>query len=131
MQKPASVAAYLSAAPKDKRAALMRLRRVIKATAPKSREAMSYGLIGYKHDGKPLIYVGYAKEHCAVYGYSSFAHAHPELFKDFELSKGTIRFSAEHPIPDRTITRMVRARMKEIEEGRGTTYARGVAKARR
>ena len=122
---------YVAAPPKDKRAALMRLRKAIKTAAPKAKEALSYGLIGYKYASKPVIYIGYAKDHCAVYGYSSFAHAHPGLFKDFEQSKGTIRFTPEHPIPDRTIARMVRSRIKEIEAGGGTTYARRVAKTRR
>jgi uncharacterized protein YdhG (YjbR/CyaY superfamily) len=128
VRSPTSVSAYLAAAPKDKRAALARLRSVIKATAPKAREGMSYGLVGYKYEDKPLIYIGFAKEHCAVYGYSSFVHANPELFEDFELSKGTIRFKPEHPIPQRTITRMVRSRMKEIDEGRASTYAKSRTK---
>jgi len=128
VRSPTSVSAYLAAAPKDKRAALARLRTVIKAAAPKALEAMSYGLVGYKYENKPLIYIGFAKEHCAVYGYSSFVHANPELFKNFELSKGTIRFKPEHPIPERTITRMVRSRVKEIEDGGASTYAKSRAK---
>jgi uncharacterized protein YdhG (YjbR/CyaY superfamily) len=124
VDKPTTAAAYLAAAPKDKRTALARLRRVIKAAAPKAREGLSYGIVVYKYEEKPLIYIGYAADHCAVYGYSSFIHAHPELFKDFKQTKGSVHFTPEHPIPDRTITRMVRAHMKEIDQRRATTYAK-------
>ena len=124
MAEPTSAAAYVAGAPKDKRTALARLRKLIKAAAPKAHEGLSYGIVAYKYAEKPLIYIGYAGDHCAVYGYSSFVHAHPELFKDFKQTKGSVHFTPEHPIPDRTITRMIRARMKEIEEKSATTYAK-------
>lgn len=115
MTGPKTVAAYLAAAPKDKRAALAKLRKTIKAAAPGAVEGMAYGLVGYKYAGKPLIYIGYAKGHCAVYGYSSFAHDNPALFAGYEMSKGTIRFPPEKPLPDPLLRRMVKARIVEIE----------------
>jgi len=121
---PKTVDAYLAAAPKDKRDALAVLRRTIKASAPSATEVMAYGLVGYKYEGKPLIYIGYAKTHCAVYGYSSFAHEHPELFKKFDVDKGTIRFQPDSPIPPRLVTRMVKSRMKEIDAGGASSYAK-------
>ncbi len=43
---PKPVADYLAAAPNDTRAALMRLRKTIKAAAPKAKESISYGIVG-------------------------------------------------------------------------------------
>jgi uncharacterized protein YdhG (YjbR/CyaY superfamily) len=107
---------YLAAAPKDQRAALMKLRKTIKAAAPKATEAISYGIATFKHNGKPLLYLAYWKTHCSLYGMGrSFIDAHPEL-KAYGLSKGTIRFSADKPIPGRLVTRMVKARIAEIEK---------------
>lgn len=120
LHKPASVAKYLAAAPKDKRAALAKVRRAIKAAAPKATEALSYGIVGYKYAGKPLIYIGYAKDHCAIYGSTgTFVKAHAAELNRYEvsMSKGTIRFSADHPLPDRLVAKMVRARVAEIEAG--------------
>lgn len=119
--KPASVAEYLAAAPKDKRAALMKVRRAIKAAAPKANEALSYGIVGYKHAGKPLIFFGYTKGHCAIYGSTgTFVKAHAAELEKYEvsLSKGTIRFAADHPLPDRLVAKMVKARIAEIEAAR-------------
>ena len=108
---------YLAAAPKDKRAALLKLRKTIKAAAPKATESMSYGIAAFKHSsGKPLIYFGYWKDHCALYGTGrAVIEAHAAELKAYDLSKGTIRFAADKPLPGRLVTKIVKARIAEIE----------------
>jgi uncharacterized protein YdhG (YjbR/CyaY superfamily) len=107
---------YLAAAPKDKHAALMKLRKTIKAAAPKATEGISYGMVGYKHNGKRLVYFAYWDAHCALYGTSSsFIDSHAAELKAYDLSKGTIRFSADKPLPDRLVTKIVKARVAEVE----------------
>lgn len=114
---PVSVAAYLAAAPPEKRAALQRLRRLIKAAAPKATEAISYGIVGFKYQGKPLLYLGYAKAHCAIYGSTgNFVAAHAAALKRYGLSKGTIRFAADDPLPDALVRTLVRSRLAEIDK---------------
>lgn len=115
--KPArttTVKGYLAAAPKDKRAALMKLRKTIKAAAPKATEGLSYGIVGFKHEGKPVLYIGYAKDHCALYGIDTGT---AELM-GYDVSKGTVRFPADKPPPARLVTRIVKARLAEIEKAR-------------
>ncbi len=105
---------YLAAAPKDKRAALMKLRKSIKAAAPKATEGISYGIVGFMHNGQPLVHLGYWKAHFALYG--SF-DAHAVELKAYDLSgKGTIRFPANKPLPYRLVTKIVKARIAEIEK---------------
>ena len=107
---------YLAAAPKDKRAALVKLRRTIKAAAPKAAEGMSYGIVGFKLQRKPVVYFGYWKAHYALYGMGSrVIDAHAAELKDYVLSKGTIQFPADRPLPYRLVTRLVKARVAEIE----------------
>jgi uncharacterized protein YdhG (YjbR/CyaY superfamily) len=114
--RPKTVAEYLAAAPKDKRAALMKVRRTIKAAAPKAVEGLAYGLVGFKHRGKPLLYYGYAKGHCALYGgLGGYIDANPADLKGYEVSKGTIRFSADKPLPSRLVTKIVKARVADID----------------
>jgi len=116
MERPATVAAYLAAAPADKRAALQRLRKTIKAAAPKATEVISYGIVGYKYRGKPVVYLGYAKTHCAIYGSTGhFVAAHAAALKGYDISKGTIRFAADHPLPDPLVRALVRSRLAEID----------------
>ena len=111
---PATVDDYLASAPKDQRAALTKLRRTIKAAAPKATESVSYGIVGYKHNGKRLVYFGYAKEHLALYG--DFAAYGAELESFDQSGKGTIRFSPDRPISDRLLTKMVKGRIAQIEK---------------
>jgi uncharacterized protein YdhG (YjbR/CyaY superfamily) len=113
---PRTVDDYIAAAPKDKRAVLTTLRKAIKAAAPKATESVSYGIVGFKQDGKRVVYFGYWKAHYALYGTSgSFLRAHAAELKDYVKSKGTLRFPADRPIPDRLVMKIVKARIAEIE----------------
>ena len=106
----AKVDAYLAKLPDDQRKALEKLRSQIKAAAPKAEEGFGYGLPGFYLDG-PLFYYGAAKKHCSLYG------ARPKGFDQelaaFELSKGTVKFTPEEPIPAALLKRMVKAKAAE------------------
>jgi uncharacterized protein YdhG (YjbR/CyaY superfamily) len=111
--KPKTVADYVAAAPKDRRAALTKLRNTIKAAAPKASEGISYGMAGYKHNGESLILFAYWKGHVALYG-SFDAHA-AELKAYDQSGKGTFRFPADKPLPYSLVTKMVKSRVAEID----------------
>ena len=115
--KPRTVAQYLAAAPTDKRAALTKVRKTVKGAAPNATEGISYGIAGYKYKGRPLLYFGYAKVHCALYGgIGSVIDAHAAELKAYDVSKGTIRFTADRPLPDRLVAKLVKARIAEIDK---------------
>lgn len=124
-RKPAAQAArgktvedYLIAAPKDKRATLTKLRKAIKGAAPTASESLSYGIVGFKLNRKAVVYFGYWKAHYALYGLGSrVTKAHAADLKHYLQSKGTIQFPADKPLPYGLVTRMVRARVAEIEKG--------------
>jgi uncharacterized protein YdhG (YjbR/CyaY superfamily) len=115
---PASqtVDGYLAALPDDQRMALEKTRETIKLAAPEAVEAISYGIPGYKFKGKPLIHFGAAKNHCALYGAAVVDSDRGEL-KDYDQSKGTIRFSPDKPLPAALVEKLVKTRMAEIEAG--------------
>ena len=113
--KPAGIDDYLSALPADKRVALERLRKMIRAAAPKAEECISYGIAAFRHQGM-LVGLGAAKNHCAFYLMSATIL---EAFKDevegYDVSKGTIRFQADQPLPAALVRRLVKARIAENE----------------
>jgi len=114
---PTSVDDYLAAAPKDKRAALIKLRKTIKTAAPKATEEISYGMPTFKHRGQRLVYFAFWKDHYALYGIGrNFVDAHAAELKAYQRSKGTIQFPADQPLPERLITRIVKARIAEIDK---------------
>jgi len=116
---PKTVDDYLAALPEDQHAVLEKLRETIKAAAPDAAESISYGIPSFKYKGRPLIHIGAAKHHCAIYGLV------PDAFKDelqqYDTSKGTIRFPADKPLPETLVRKLVKARIDEIEAG-ATAY---------
>ena len=112
---------YLAAAPKEKQATLAKLRQTIKAAAPKASESVSYGIVGYKLERKPVVYFGYWKAYYSLYGMGSrVTKAHADELENYLQSKGTIQFPADKPLPYRLVTKMVQARVAEIEKGRAS-----------
>jgi uncharacterized protein YdhG (YjbR/CyaY superfamily) len=109
-----SVDDYLAAVPKDKRAALGKLRETIKATVPTATEVISYGVPTFQHDGKGLVAYGAATAHCTFYLMSTgVMRAHAAELKKYELGKGSIQFQADQPLPKSLVTKLVKARIAE------------------
>ena len=107
---------YFAKAPADQRAALLRLRKAIRAAAPKATETMRYGMAGYMYKGKPLLHVAYWKSHVALYG--SF-EAHAAALNAYDQSgRGTYRFPVDEPLPYALVTKIVKSRVAEIDRGR-------------
>jgi uncharacterized protein YdhG (YjbR/CyaY superfamily) len=111
--KPKTIDEYLAALPEDKRAALEKLRRTIRAAAPKAEECISYGLAAFRQDG-PLVAFGAGANHCAFYLMSSSTvEAHKDELEGYDTSKGTIRFPADKPLPAALVRKLVKARIAE------------------
>lgn len=107
------IEAYLAALPADQRQLLQHVRTTIAAAAPAAVESFGYGIPGFKLEGALLSY-GAAKAHCAVYGQSPATQEKlAARLKDFDSSKGTIRFTPEHPLPDYVLVEFVALRVAE------------------
>jgi len=123
-----TVAEYLESLPKDRRAAIEAVRRVVRRNVPKGyREAMGYGMIVWQvpldrhpdtYNGQPLCYVALAsqKSYCAlylmgVYQVPSQAAALAAAFKaeglKADMGKSCIRFRAPEDLPLVTIGKLV------------------------
>jgi uncharacterized protein YdhG (YjbR/CyaY superfamily) len=112
--KPTTIDEYLAALSEDKRAALEKLRKTIKAAAPRAEECISYQLAAFRLDGKMLVAFGATASHCAFYPMSSSTvAAHKEELKEYDTSKGTIRFQPDKPLPAALVKRLVKARVAE------------------
>jgi len=104
---------YLAALNDDKRAALQKLRKTIHAAAPVAEECISYQLPAFRLNGM-LVAFGATASHCAFYPMStSTVAAHKEELKDYDTSKGTIRFQPEKPLPAALVRKLVKARIAE------------------
>jgi uncharacterized protein YdhG (YjbR/CyaY superfamily) len=110
---------YLDGLPAEQRAAFERVRTLVRRVAPEAEEGESYGMPAFIYAGRPLLGLRAAKRHLSVFPFSPDAvEAVRDRLEGFELSKGTIRFTPESPVPDDVLADVIRARMREIAPGR-------------
>jgi len=122
--KPASSAAevgtYLAKLPAAQRIALRNLRKTIKSAVPEATEEFSYGMPAFKYFGHSLVGYDAFKEHCSLFPMSPKVQASfSKQLKTYNTSKGTIQFSPKRPLPAGLVKKIVKARMKEIDERYG------------
>ena len=111
--KPKTIDEYLANVDADKRAALKKLRKIIKAAAPKAEECIGYGMPMFRLNGM-LVAFAAAKNHCAFYPCNGAAvKMFEDELKDFETSKGAIRFQPEKPLPATLVRKIVKTRVAE------------------
>ncbi|MEU2655188.1 DUF1801 domain-containing protein [Streptomyces sp. NPDC007325] len=104
--------AGLDAASRD---AFQHVRTVALRIAPEAEDGRSYGMAALRLDGKPLIGFRAAKEHLSVFPFSPDAvDAVRDRLTGFDLSKGTVRFTPTHPLPDDVLADLIRYRADEI-----------------
>lgn len=117
---------YLETLPEEVRVTLEKLRKTIKAAAPKAEEAISYQMPCFKYLG-PLVFFAAFKDHCSLFpGSKSVIETFKDELKSYHASGGTIHFSVQNPLPATLVRKIVKARVAE-NEARG---ARRQAKAK-
>ena len=116
MKRYDAVPDYIAAQPKGVQAQLRQLRSTIRKTVPAAVEGMSYGIPGYKLNGRVLLYFAAWKEHYAVYPATAGVQAacKRELAK-YELGRGTIRFPIDKAVPAKLVAKIAKVRAGEVE----------------
>jgi uncharacterized protein YdhG (YjbR/CyaY superfamily) len=105
---------YLLGIPPEQRAALEHIRDIAKELAPDATEGISYGMPGFKLNGKYLL--GYAafSDHLSLFPTSTPIEAFKDRLADYKLSKGTIQFTLENPIPDDLLKAIISYRINNL-----------------
>jgi uncharacterized protein YdhG (YjbR/CyaY superfamily) len=112
--KPQTIDDYLAGLSADKRAALEKVRRAIRSAAPEAEECITYGIPGFRLNGKILVAFKAAANHCAFHPMSgATVAAHRKDLAGYDTSPGTVRFQPAEPLPARLIRKLVRARIAE------------------
>lgn len=111
-----TVAAYIAAQPKPVQTVLRRIRATIRKAVPAAEETISYKIPTYKLHGRVLLHFAGWKTHTALYptGTTAVVAAFKKELASYEVSKGTIRFLLDEPLPIKLIERIAKFRAKEI-----------------
>jgi uncharacterized protein YdhG (YjbR/CyaY superfamily) len=120
MQKGKAVAKnvneYLAGLPEPARSTLKTVRAVIRSVVPaETTEVISYGIPTFKYK-RGLVAFAAFKDHCSFFPMgSSVLDAFKEELKGFRVSKGTLHFPLDRPLPAALVKKIVRARIAQNE----------------
>ena len=112
---PKSVDDYLAGVPEPARGTLNNIRATIRSAAPPdAAEVISYGIPAFKHNGV-LIWFAAFSNHCSLFPTAAVIEKFKSELKGFTISKGTIQFPTDKPLPAALVKKMVKARVAQIE----------------
>lgn len=112
---PKSYVEYHASVPESARGALNEMRAVIRsAVPPEASEVISYGIPAFKHKGV-LVWFAAFSNHCSLFPTASVIQQFKKELKGFSISKGTIHFPMDKPLPSALIKRIVKARVAQME----------------
>jgi uncharacterized protein YdhG (YjbR/CyaY superfamily) len=103
---------YIAMFPCDVQAILEELRQTIRDSAPDAEEVISYQMPAFRLNGI-LVFFAAFKSHIGFYPTSSGVSVFRKELSSYEVSKGTIRFPIDEPLPFDLIKKIVRYRVKE------------------
>ena len=112
--KPKDVDEYLAAVPEPARSTLKHMRAVIRSVVPAgTTEVISYGIPTFRYKRGLVAFAAFSK-HCSFFPLGSSAlDSFKEELKDFRVSKGTLHFPLDKPLPDALVKKIVKARIAE------------------
>jgi len=106
---------YVARVPLPARSTFTTLREAVRsAVPPQATETMSYGIPAFKHNGMLVWFAAFSK-HCSLFPTASVIEAFKNELSGYTISKGTIQFPLDKPLPTGLIKKIVRARVAQNE----------------
>jgi uncharacterized protein YdhG (YjbR/CyaY superfamily) len=112
---PRTVDEYLEGVPEPARTTLNKVRAVIRSVAPpEATEGISYGMPTFKYKGMLASFAAFS-DHCSLFPGAGPTIEFKNELKNFQTSKGTVRFAPNKPLPTALLKRLLKARIAENE----------------
>jgi uncharacterized protein YdhG (YjbR/CyaY superfamily) len=109
---------YIKTFPPDIQIILEKMRQTIRKSAPEATEAISYQMPAFKLNGN-LVFFAAFKNHIGFFPTPSGIEAFREELSPYTLSKGTIQFPLDKPVPFDLVKKIVIFRVKENSKKKG------------
>lgn len=103
---------YIAMFPGEVQEKLQKLRETIQKAAPGAKEKISYQMPAFDLKGT-LVYFAAFKDHFGFFPTSSGVEVFKEELKEFQTSRGTIRFPLDQPLPLDLVEKIVKFRVAE------------------
>jgi uncharacterized protein YdhG (YjbR/CyaY superfamily) len=105
---------YLQRLDEPKRSTLSQLRRDILAVVPDAEQCISYGVPGFKIDGKTIAGFAAFKNHLSYLPHSGSVF--PELADElagYQKSSGSLHFPVDQPLPPELVVKLIAVRLRQ------------------
>jgi uncharacterized protein YdhG (YjbR/CyaY superfamily) len=103
---------YIKEFPEETQSLLEQIRMTIRAEAPEAEEIISYGIPTFKLNSNLVHFAAY-KNHIGFYPAPSGIDAFRKELSTFKVTKGTVQFPIDQPLPTDLIAKIVKFRVKE------------------
>jgi uncharacterized protein YdhG (YjbR/CyaY superfamily) len=105
---------YLARVPEPARSTLKKMRAALRSAVPaEATETISYGIPAFKHKAVLVWYAAFS-DHCSFFPTAAVIEAFKNELNGFPISRGTIQFPADKPLPAPLVKKMVKARVAQI-----------------
>ena len=112
---PKNIDEYLAGVPEPAHSTLNKVRIAIRSAAPaEAEETISYRMPAFKYKGV-LVWFAAFSNHCSFFPTASVVEAFKDQLKGYSISKGTIQFPTDKPLPAALIRKMVKMRVAQNE----------------
>lgn len=115
--KPTTVTEFINASPKETRAKMRELRALIRKAAPDAVEGLKWSMPSYSYR-TILLNFGPAKTHIGLYPGPELIKVFAKDLVNYKTSKGTIQFPLDKPLPKMLIKKIVKYRIKQVQDGK-------------
>lgn len=125
----AEIDAFFAKVEEPKRSTLEEMRRRILEVVPEAEQTIKYGMPAFLKDGWCFVCIAPFKNHLNWSPYSSkvFPLLQDEL-KDYVVSKGSMQFAIDKPLPKTLVKKLIRVRLAQIEIEKAEKAAKAAAK---
>ena len=115
---PKSVDEYIAAVAEPARSTLNHLRAIIRSEVPpEATEVLSYGIPAFKHKQVLVWYAAFAN-HYSLFPTAAIIERFKDELDGYSISKGTIKFPLNQPLPAGLVRKIVRARVAAQRESK-------------
>ena len=106
--------AYLAGVGEPHRSTLAALRQTIHEVIPQAEEVISYGMPGFRLDGKMICGFAAFKKHLAYLPHSGSVFAQlPAELKAYKSTPGSLHFAIDKPLPKSLVKKLIAVRRKQ------------------
>jgi uncharacterized protein YdhG (YjbR/CyaY superfamily) len=113
---PKNIDEYLAGVAEPARSTLQTMRATIQSVLPpEATEAISYGIPAFKLK-KTLVYFAAFTNHCSFFPTAAIIEQFKDQLAGYAISKGTVQFAMNKPMPAALVKKMVRARVAQHNE---------------